>query len=263
LKGGEHVLIKPNICNGKNPNGMVITDFSIIKSVINFLSGKAGKITIVESDNISGTADERLSEAGLLKKISEWEVDFLNLSEDNYEIYNVAGQELRLPESVLNADYLVNIPKIKTCAHTLVTLSIKNMFGVLQRSKKNKLHKHLDEILLFLTKTVPQNLIIVDGLTCMEGNGPVIGTPLSLGVIVAGFNPVSVDAVCSSIMGFNPLYIPHIVKPAELGLGEADINKIRIVGDDWTGFVCDFDKPYTISSSLKSIKSIRDIYLRF
>ncbi|NIU84876.1 MAG: DUF362 domain-containing protein, partial [Candidatus Thorarchaeota archaeon] len=126
LDGGENILIKPNICNRKNPHGMVNTDFNVIESVINLFVGKAGKITIVESDNISGSADFRFKESGLRRKIREWGVEELNLSTDDYEVFNVAGQDLRLPKSILNADYLVNIPKIKTCAHTLVTLSIKN-----------------------------------------------------------------------------------------------------------------------------------------
>ncbi|NIU84875.1 MAG: DUF362 domain-containing protein, partial [Candidatus Thorarchaeota archaeon] len=91
---------------------------------------------------------------------------------------------------------------------------------------------------------------VVDGLTCMEGNGPVIGTPLSLGIIVAGFNSVSVDAVCSTIMGFNPMNIPHISKPAESGVGEVNIDKLEILGDDIAMFYSEFEKPYTISSTL-------------
>ncbi len=261
LKGGENILIKPNICNGKNPHGMVNTDLDVIESVINLFVGKAGKITIVESDNISGSADYRFKESGLRRKIREWGVEELNLSKDDYEVYNVAGQDLRVPKSILNSDYLVNIPKIKTCAHTLVTLSIKNMFGVLQRSKKNRLHKYLNEILPFLTEKIAQDLIVVDGITCMEGNGPVIGTPLTLGVIVAGFNSVSVDAVCSTIMGFNPMDIPHISKSVEYGVGEANIDKLEILGDDIAMFSREFEKPYTLSSTLKSIKSIREIYL--
>jgi len=261
LTGREDVVIKPNICNEKNPHGMVITDFNVLKGVIDLVKEAGSNITIVESDNISGTADQRIEGSGLREKLDEWGIPFQNLSQDSYEEHEVVGNTLRLPKTIIEADYFINVPKIKTCAHTLVTLSIKNLYGCFQRGDKNKLHKHLDDILPYLAENIPQDLIVVDGITCMQGNGPVIGTPRSLGIIVAGKNTVSVDTVCTSIMGYNPLGVTHITRSADLGLGEADINKIDLVGDDWRSFVCEFDKPYTIKSTLKSIKSIKDIYL--
>jgi uncharacterized protein (DUF362 family) len=263
LKGDEHVIIKPNICNGKNPHGMVITDFKLIKSVIDVVVEAGCEVTIVESDNISGSADDRLKQSGLMKELEEWNTPFLNLSKDEYQEHEIAGVLLRLPSTVLDADYFINLPKIKTCAHTLVTLSIKNLYGVFQRSKKNSLHEHLDEILPYLAQTIKHDLIIVDGLVCMEGNGPVIGTPRNMGIILAGRNPVSIDAICSHLMGFDPREIPHLKLSADLGLGEIDINKINLLGDDWNSFSCQFDKPYTISSTLKSIGSIKDRYFSF
>ncbi|MFP3951195.1 MAG: DUF362 domain-containing protein [Candidatus Bathyarchaeia archaeon] len=261
LKGGEDVIIKPNICNAKNPHGMVITDFGVLKGVVNLVKEAGASITIVESDNISGTAYERIEGSGLSQMMREWDVPFLNLSQDDYEEHEVAGNTIKLPKTVLEADYFINVPKIKTCAHTLVTLSIKNLYGVFQRADKNKLHKHLDDILPYLAEHVPQDLIVVDGITCMQGNGPVIGTPKALGLVVAGKNTVSVDSVCTSLMGYNPLDVTHIARSADLGIGEADINRIDVVGDDWTSFICEFDKPYSVMATLKSIKSIKDVYL--
>jgi uncharacterized protein (DUF362 family) len=193
--------------------------------------------------------------------IEEWGTKFTNLSKDNYEEHSVGESKLRLPKTVMNADYLINLPKIKTCGHTLVTLGIKNLFGILQRARKNTLHKHLDDILPYLAKTVKTNLTLVDGITCMEGNGPLIGHPKSMGIIIAGKNLISVDTVCSTLMGYNPQDIAHIAESAKNGFGEVDINKINILGDDWKNYISEFNKPYTFSATLKSIKSIKDLYL--
>ena len=84
LKGGEHVLVKPNLCNAKNPHGMVITDFRVIEAVIGLVGEKAGKVTVVESDNISDTADNRAEKSGLLDLLDGLGVGFLNLSGDEY-----------------------------------------------------------------------------------------------------------------------------------------------------------------------------------
>jgi uncharacterized protein (DUF362 family) len=258
LNSSDHVILKPNLCNSKNPEGMVLTDFRIIHAIVKMLKEQGNEITIVESDNISDNADIRMKKSGLMDLVKKWNISYKNLSHDAFLLHQVAGVKIKLPRTILEADYLINIPKIKTCAHTTVTLSIKNLFGVIQRSNKAKLHKKLDEILPYLTKVIRNDLIIVDGITCMEGNGPVIGTPINLGIIVTGSNPVSVDSLCCRIMGFDPSQIIHLSVSAKNGLGEME--NIEIIGDEWTKYKCEFEKPYSFRATLKSIKTVKDIY---
>jgi uncharacterized protein (DUF362 family) len=260
LGGGEHIVIKPNVCNAKNPYGMVNTDLRVLEAVVGMVREKAGRITVVESDNISGTAERRMEGSGFLNLLEGLDVEFLNLSGDDYEAHEVAGVELRLPRTVLEADLFVNLPKIKTCGHTLVTLSIKNLFGVIQRRRKNKLHGCLDEVLPYLARTIRNDLIVVDGVTAMEGNGPVIGTPREMGVVVAGIDPVSVDAVCSAMMGFDPASIAHIARAHGMGLGELDPDRIDVVGDDWRRFAGEFERPYSLRATLKSVRTLGKVY---
>jgi uncharacterized protein (DUF362 family) len=258
LNEGEEVVIKPNLCNAKNPHGMVITDFRILEAVIRLIQKKTDKITVVESDNISDTADNRAAKSGLLDKLDELRVEFMNLTGDDHEVHEIGGKKLQLPKTVLDADYFVNLPKIKTEGHVSVTLSIKNLFGVVQRRKKSALHKRLNEILPYLAQVVRHGLIVVDGIVAMEGNGPIIGTPRKMGVVVAGRSPVSVDALCSRLMCFDPGDIPHIAEAHEMGLGTMDP---EVLGDDWERFVCEFERPFSLKASLKSIGTIRKIYL--
>jgi uncharacterized protein (DUF362 family) len=161
----------------------------------------------------------------------------------------------------MEADYLVNLPKIKTEGHVKVTLSIKNLFGIPQRKKKNRLHNKLNEILPYLAGVVKNDLIIVDGIVAMEGNGPIIGTPVDLGVIVGGRNPVSVDAICCALMGVNPNKVPYLSKANKMGLGEINPNAIEVIGENWKEYSRKFEEPYSIKASIKSLKSIRKIYL--
>lgn len=261
LDPDKTVVIKPNICNAKNPEGIVLTDFRIIKAVVDLVHENGNEALIVESDNISGSAEHRLEKSGLMGLLDDWGVDFLNLSHDDYQEYEVADTVIRLPRTVLDAEYFINIPKIKTCAHTLVTLAIKNLYGVFQRKQKAKLHKHLDEILPFLAETVGSDLIIVDGINCMEGNGPVIGNPVCMNLVLAGRNLVAVDAVCSRLMGYDPSDIPHIADSADRGIGPMDESQIDVVGEDLSKYVRGFEPPYSLKATLKSLKSIRDVYL--
>ena len=261
LPSGIDAVVKPNICNAKNPDGMVITDFKVIEAVVGLLKERGCEVTVVESDNISGTADYRAERSGLLVLLDELDVGWVNLSRDDYEEHEVAGTVLRMPRTVMDAEYFINLPKMKTCAHTLVTLGIKNLYGVFQRKSKGRLHRHLDEILPYLAETVRNDLVLVDGLTCMEGNGPVVGNPVCLDALVAGVDIVSVDSVCSSIMGFDPSEVKHIASSVGRAPGTMDMEKIEVVGEDWTQLVHSFEPPYSLKATLKSLRAIKDVYL--
>jgi uncharacterized protein (DUF362 family) len=259
IKKGMKVIVKPNICNSKNPHGMVITDFRIIESIINLIKEKGCEPVVVESNNIDNIADNRVRDSGLLKMLNKLNVKFLNLSKDSCITHSVAGFEINLPKTMLEAEYVVNIAKMKTCAHTLVTLSIKNLYGCFKEAKKSKYHKKLNEVLPFLAKTIRSDLNIIDGLTCMEGNGPVVGNPIQLGVVIAGYNPVSVDSFCTKLMGYDPAQIKHIANSAAIGIGKLEFDA---VGDPWEPLVCSFEKPYSLKATIKSVSTIRDVYLK-
>jgi len=260
LSGGERVVIKPNLCNAKNPDGMVTTDFRVIEAVIGLVRERTDRIVVVESDNISDTADARAEKSGLLELLDGLGVEFLNLSGDECEVHEVAGKKLRLPRTALEADCFINLPKIKTEGHVGVTLSIKNLFGLPARRKKSQLHTRLNEILPYLTKVVRNDLVVVDGIVAMEGNGPIIGTPRELGIIVAGTNPVSTDAVCSRIMGYDPLKVKYLANAHEMGLGEIDLDKIEVLGEDWRKLASEFERPYSLKATLKSVRTVRKVY---
>jgi len=261
LEGGENVLIKPNVCNPKNPEGMVLTDFRVVKAVIDLAREEGCDATVVESDNIAGTAESRVEGSGLMELLSEWDVPFMNLSHGDYEEHQVAGVNLRIPRAVLDAEYLVNLPKMKTCAHTLLTLGVKNLYGVFQQAKKSKYHSKLDAILPYLAKTVRCDLTLADGLTCMEGNGPIVGNPVCLNLFVAGRNVVAVDSVCCRIMGYEPSAVRHVAEAARLGAGPTGMDEIEMVGDDWASCVHRFEPPYSLKATLKSLKAIKEVYL--
>ena len=104
--------------------------------------------------------------------------------------------ELWLPRSVLASDIIVSMPKIKTHHWAGVTLSLKNMFGIVPGMKygwpKNLLHwSGIHESILDICATVPIHFVIADGITAMEGNGPLQGTARELGKLVLADDPVA------------------------------------------------------------------------
>ena len=260
IKPGMKVVIKPNVCNSKNPQGMVLTDFTIVEAAVKMIREKGCEPLIVESDNIADTGDNRVRDSGLRAKLDEWGVKFLNLSGDQCVPHRVADTEIMIPKTMLEADYVVNLAKMKTCAHTTVTLGIKNLYGCFQEAKKSRLHKKLDQVLPYLAKIIRTDMTVIDGLTCMEGNGPVVGNPRRMGVVVAGTDVVAVDSFCVGLMGFKPEEIRHVANTAFLGVGEME--GYEVVGDPWKGLVCQFERPYSLKATFKSLGAVRDVYLK-
>ena len=265
FKHNASVVIKPNVCYHKNIENMIITDQRVLESIINMVKRKTKNVTVVESDSRSGTADERMTKSGIMDLIEKCDVKFLNLSEDDFEEHEVAGLNVQIPKTALNADFFINIPKVKTCniEHTFITIAMKNMFGVLANKEKPKLHSKLMEILVFINHTIRQNLIVVDGIVGMQGLGPIQGTPVNLNLIISGLNPVTVDTVCCHVMGINPYAVETLWKAYKTGVGEVDINEIEVLGESVGDVKKKFNYPiFSTKNALDALKTSFKVYLR-
>ncbi len=140
--------------------------------------------------------------------------DFCDLNIDDVERVELETRasrlkELFLPKTVLGVDFLVSMPKLKTHHWAGVTLSLKNMFGVVPGScygwPKNVLHwAGIDRSVLDINAASRPDFAIVDGILGMEGNGPIQGSPKSAGVLLFGDDPVAVDATACRVMGLLP-----------------------------------------------------------
>jgi uncharacterized protein (DUF362 family) len=161
-----------------------------------------------------------LSQTGYQQSLRDEKIRFMDLNRDQLvrtpmRASYTGMKDLWLPRTVLEADFLVSMPKIKTHHWSGVTLSMKNMFGVVPGSRygwpKNVLHwKGIQESILDICATVPVHFVIADGIVAMEGNGPLNGTPRTLGKIVLANDPVAADATCARLMGFEPNRVVHI-----------------------------------------------------
>jgi uncharacterized protein (DUF362 family) len=148
-------------------------------------------------------------------------------------------KELYLPKTALGVDFLVSMPKLKTHHWAGVTLSLKNMFGIVPGScygwPKNVLHwAGIDRAILDINASARPDFAIVDGIVGMEGNGPIQGTPKACGVLVLGDDPVAVDATCCRVMGLLPERVKYLSLAGTL-LGHVKVEKIQQVGETIEG----------------------------
>ncbi len=138
---------------------------------------------------------------------------------------------LWLPRTVLETDFIVSMPKVKAHHWGGVTLSMKNMFGVVPGVKygwpKNLLHwRGIQQSIVDLVATVPIKFVIADAIVCMEGNGPLTGTARRLDRIALSDDPVAADTTCTRMMGLVPERVPHIAETAKF-LGNMSSDRIE------------------------------------
>ncbi len=226
------VVIKPNLCYYWNASTGETTDGRVVSATIKYLRQKVSdaKITVAEADASAMKTKFCFGILGYDDLCEQHSVGLMNLSEGDVvkRTVEVGSEKLTLPfnEVLLNADLVVNVPKLKTHNFVGVTCALKNMFGAISKPRKYAYHNNINNVIVAANKIVPSHITVVDGLI-VRGS-----VPKKLGVVLAGDNALSTDAVASKIMGFNPLSVPHLNLAAKEGLGET--RKISTIEDGIT-----------------------------
>jgi uncharacterized protein (DUF362 family) len=217
---GKSVLLKPNIVE-HIPGRPVNTDPQLIGAAAEaFLRAGAASVTVAEGPGHHRDADLLLYETGLGDQLAHRKIPFVDLNRD--ELVKVKLQanysglgHLWLPRTVLSSDFIVSMPKVKTHHWTGVTLSMKNMFGIVPGCRygwpKNVLHwAGIHESILDICATVRPGLVIADGIIAMGGDGPLNGNAKYLNTILLSDDVVAADSTLARLLQFEPLQIRHI-----------------------------------------------------
>jgi uncharacterized protein (DUF362 family) len=237
---GKSVLLKPNLVESI-PGAEVNTNPRLAGAAATaFLALGARSVVVAEGPGHQRDTQLVLEDTGFSAELKERRIGFVDLNRDEIVKRPLATHftgldHLWLPRTVLAADLIVSMPKVKTHHWAGVTLSMKNLFGVLPGIvygwPKNVLHwKGIDRSILDINAAVPANFVIADGIVGMEGNGPLNGTPRNLGRIVLADDPVAADFTCARLMGFNPLRVLHLAQAAEF-LGNGAPERIIQLGE--------------------------------
>jgi uncharacterized protein (DUF362 family) len=244
VKAGDDVVLKPNVVfqpgfgdetgwvgAKKQSRPDMVTDVRIVDEVARQVRGAARcRVTCAEGSPLR--LNEMFDFLGYREAAERRGMPLVNVDEAERRTVKVDGHgraEYRLPAVTQDASVVVNLPAMKT--HTLggVTLGMKNLFGLLPMPKAD-FHDRLPEVLGDLVRIRKPDLTIVDGLVAMEGDGPLWGSPVPMGVVVAGRDMLAVDAVCTALMGFEPARVDALRLGAARGLGENDLRRIDVVG---------------------------------
>jgi uncharacterized protein (DUF362 family) len=193
-----------------------------------------------------------LEESGFADAMRTAKVAFHDLNNDAWYVAqnawrNTKLKQLVLPETLRQVDWVVSMPKLKTHHWAGVTLSMKNLFGLMPGMfygwPKNVLHlAGIERSILDINATVKPHFAIVDGIVGMEGDGPIMGKPKHSSVLIMGRNLVSVDATGARVMGIDPRKIGYLVA-ASRRLGPIRESGIRQRGETLRSVQTDFELP--------------------
>jgi len=256
---GKTVLLKPNLVDYIPGNHINTHPLLVSAAVDCFRRLGAKNLLVGEGPGHQRDTELVLLESGFTDELRQLKVPFVDLNRDELVmtplLANYTGmQHVWLPRTVSEADFVVSMPKVKTHHWSGVTLSMKNMFGVVPGAKygwpKNILHwKGIQESILDVCATVPVHFVIADAIVAMEGNGPLTGHPRRLNRIVLADDPVAADATCARLMGLNPTRITHIRIGAQF-LGNASTERI----DQLAEVVCPPANPFEMVPEFQHLR---------
>jgi uncharacterized protein (DUF362 family) len=257
---GKTVLLKPNFV-GQDPLGVINTHPAVVAAAReSFLKLGAAQVLIGDGPAMDRDTEAIIESARVRDYTGPLKHTFVDLNLDDVECVPLRTRasrlnELYLPKTVLGADFLVSMPKLKTHHWAGVTLSLKNMFGIVPGGcygwPKNVLHwAGIDKSILDINAVVRPDFAIVDGIFGMEGNGPIQGVPKRANVLVLGNDPVAVDATCCRIMGLVPEKIKYLAGAGTL-LGHLNADTIEQRGES----IASVRTPFAV---LKEFESLRD-----
>src|SRR5262245_61393514 len=247
---GKRIVLKPNLVEF-DPKGVINTHPAVIEAAIaSFRSLGAREVVVAEGPGHRRDSEYLLTASGIYDVINEHRVRYVDLNSDDIRLTKLRSRftnlrQLYLPETLFNADLLVSMPKLKTHHWAGITLSLKNMFGVVPGSvygwPKNALHwAGIHGSILDINSSLPiPQFAIVDGIVGMEGNGPIQGQARQSGVLILGDDLVATDATAARLMKIEPRKIEYL-EQADRFLGNIRYEKIEQVGERLERFQQDY-----------------------
>jgi uncharacterized protein (DUF362 family)/Pyruvate/2-oxoacid:ferredoxin oxidoreductase delta subunit len=240
---GKSVLLKPNLLMPAEPEYAVTTHPILVETVGEVLSDFGAKEILIGDSpgNALSNIENLYKRTGMESVARRTGFTLINFSQEGViEIENEGGVVPVLPitKAVKRADYIVNLPKLKTHNFTLITCAIKNMFGCIPGFNKSKMHasapspKEFSRLIVEIFEKVRPNLTIVDAIEGMEGDGPSGGVPRRFNKVLMSYDAVSIDAIGGWMLGYKPEEILTTRIAQERGIGIAELKKIEISGGD-------------------------------
>jgi len=232
--GKKPILVKPNYINSKHPSTGITTDSRVIEGVVKFLKeGKTANDVIIGEGSGFGDTFQAFKIAGVDAVAERWSVKLMDLNRDEFAEARVPDplnlKKVKVAKTALDST-IVSVPKLKPHRIATITLSLKNMMGALASKGTMHMGTSLSENIADLASVLKPSLAVIDGIIAGEGH-ETSGNPVPMGLVIAGTDPVAVDAVGAAVMGIPPEDVKHLLLAEKKGLGTCRLENITVLGE--------------------------------
>ena len=274
VKPGDRVLLKPNLLTGSRPTKECVTRIELVAAVARQVQAVGGKPFLGDSPAFGSAQGVALAN-GYAPLLAELNLPLVEFQGKRYAVDSDQFQHLRLSKEAMEADVVINLPKVKSHMQLTVTLGVKNLFGCVPGKMKAWWHmeagkdkERFGAMLVETARAIDADLTILDGIIGHEGNGPSAGEPRFLGWLGAADNVFALDRAVIDILGVDPAQVPTIVAADRLGYAPAYTDLIfpllspsDLSMQDWklpdNLMPIDFGAPRVLKSTFKHL------YIRF
>jgi uncharacterized protein (DUF362 family)/Pyruvate/2-oxoacid:ferredoxin oxidoreductase delta subunit len=237
VRPGQRVLVKPNLLAGKPPEKAVTTHPELVRQVILQVQAAGGIVSVGDSPGI-GTPEGVARKCGILRVIEETGARFAPFVESvPVRVSEGTFHQLEIAREVLDAEVIINLPKLKTHQMMGFTGAVKNLFGIVVGMRKIRLHLQAGAdpaffalMLLELAERFPPVLSIMDAVVGMEGNGPGSGDPVPIGALLASRHTLALDTVATTLVGLSERQVWTQRVARETGRTGSRLEEVQLIG---------------------------------
>lgn len=272
----SRVLLKPNLLAPLPPERAVTTHPNVVKAVAEYIKELKADVAIGDTPGVAffkgrGNA---LDACGIKQVAEDVGAKAFQFEQTGYVFKKMPnGKQLKevfIAKPIAEADFVINLPKLKTHAGTIMTGAIKNMFGIVAPKMRLQVHRLIkynlvSEAIVDIFSSAVPDFTVMDAIVGMEGNGPTDGNPKEIGVLLMSFDSVALDTVAANLIGMDAANIYHIKDAGDRSLGESFLKKIDLLGEDILKVKVKFKLPVTSSISfliplLNLVESATQVY---
>ena len=250
IKPAQRVLIKPNLIIPRGPEIPAQTHPEVIYAIAKIVK-EAKAVPMVGDSPAWSTTAGCLKVLGIDGRLRALGAEIVNLN--NPVRMNIEGANVGISRVALEADVIINLPKLKAHQQLGATFAFKNMYGcICGLAGKEKAWWHFARgkeyapfcrMIVGIYYKLNPVLTIIDGIVGMEGQGPINGDPREVGYLIAGTDPAACERVCCDLVGFDPNNLPLLTTAETMGFGCGREALIEVVGDALDVPVCSDFKP--------------------
>ena len=213
---GKKVLLKPNLLTDRTPDQAVTTHPELVRHVIRRLKAAGAQVTVGDSPASTANLRHVWQATGMAAVCDEENVPLISFEQAGVRAFEQDGFAFSVARPVLEADLIINLPKVKSHSLTMLTAAVKNIYGAVPGYSKTTLHRlhpkpsTFGRLIKTLWQVIPPTWTIADGIVGMEGQGPANGRPVRLGFLAAAADPFALDRALCEVLHIDVRRVPYL-----------------------------------------------------